>query len=92
MKEWRELRLSHPYEGSGVDWLERVMRLRHLEVVLIDRHGLTLPPDTNPWDSLGRKTQERWRNQPLKRLRKELLGARIRRLLRRRFTVNLWRG
>ena len=40
MKEWRELRLSHPYEGSGVDWLERVMRLRHLEVVLIDRHGL----------------------------------------------------
>ena len=67
------------------------MRLRHLEAVLIDRHGLTLSPDTNPWDSLGRKTLVRWRNQTLKRLRKELLGARIRRLLRCLLTVNLWR-
>ena len=92
MKEWRELRLSHSYEGSGVDWLELVMRLRHLEVVLIKGHGLALPLDTNPWDSLGRKTQVRWRNQTLKRLQKELLGARIGRLLRCLLTVNPWRG
>ena len=92
VQEWRELRLSQPYEGSGVDWLEREIRLRQLEVVLIGEHELTIPPDTDPWDGLGRKTQVDWRNKTLERLRKEFFWARVRRLLRRILTANLWRG
>ncbi len=91
VKEWRDLRLSHPYEGSGVDWLEREILLRQLEVVLIGEHGLTLPPDTDPWDSLDRKTQVQWRNQTLDRLRKEIFWARVRRFLRCVLTAKRWR-
>ncbi len=91
VQEWRDLRLSHPYEGSGVDWLESEIRLRRLEVLLIGEHGLTIPPDTDPWDGLDRKTQVDWRSQTLARLRKELFWARIRRRIRRLLTANRWR-
>ncbi len=92
VQEWRELRRSHPFEGSGMDWLEKEIELRKLEIVLIEEHGLTLPPDTFPWDSLGRKTQVRWRRRTLRRLKKELFRARLRWWLRRALTFNLWRG
>ena len=91
VQEWRDLRLSHPYEGGGVDWLKNKILLRQLEIDLIAEHGSTLPPDSDPWDSLERKTQVRCQNQTLNRLRKELLRARIRRLLRRLVFANLWR-
>ena len=57
VKEWRELRSSHPFAGGGVDWLEEETRLRELENLLIGEHELTLPPETYPWEGLGRETQ-----------------------------------
>lgn len=91
VQEWRELRISHPFKGSGIAWLEEELYLRKLEVVLIDDHEMTLPPETYPWDSLGRRDQVDWRLKTLARLRKDLLKARIRRWARRILTLGIWR-
>ena len=91
VKEWRRLRDRHPFKGSGVDWLEREIKLRELEIVLIEEHELTLPPETYPWDSLGRKTQVEWRIRTLARLGKERFRAGIKRRIRRILTLNRWR-
>lgn len=90
VQEWRELRLSHPYEGSGISWLVSEIRLRRLEVLLIGEYELTLPPDTDPWDGLERKTQVGWRYQTLARLHRELFWARVRRWVRRVLTLGIW--
>ena len=91
VQEWRTLRLSHPYEGNGICWLVSELRLRKLEVLLIGEHELTLPPDTDPWDSLDRRTQVDWRHQTLARLHREIFWARVRRWVRRILTLGLWR-
>lgn len=91
VKEWRALRMSHTFKCSGIAWLEGDMYLKELEVVLIDDHEMTLPPETYPWDSLGRRDQVDWRLKTLARLRKELLKARLRRWARRILTLGIWR-
>ena len=91
VKEWSELRANHPFKGNGVDWLEEEIQLRELEIVLIGEHELTLPPETYPWDSLGRKTQVEWSSRTLARLGKERFRVGIKRRLRRLFTLNRWR-
>ena len=90
--EWRRLRESHPTEGGGVSWLVDEERLRELEIALIGEHELTMPPDTDAWDSLSRRTQVRWRTQTLARVRGERVRAQIRRWLRRVLTLWLWRN
>ncbi len=90
VQEWRTLRLSHPYEGNGISWLVSEIRLRRLEVLLIGEHELTLPPDTDPWDGLERKTQVDWRYQTLARLHREVFWARVRRWVRRVLTLGIW--
>ena len=90
--EWRQLRERHPADGSGLSWLEDEERLRELETALIGEHGLTVPPDTDPWDSLSRRTQVRWRTQTLERVRRERVLAEWRRWIRRILTFNLWRN
>ncbi len=74
-----------------MSWLEREIRLRELEIVLIEEYQLTLPPETYPWDSLGRKTQVEWRVWTLARLRKERFRAGIERWIRRILTLNRWK-
>lgn len=86
--EWRGLRESHPFKGKGLEWLADEERLRELEIDLIGEHGLTVPPDTDPWDSLSRRTQVRWRTRTVERVHKERVLAQIRRIL----TFNLWRN
>ena len=90
-EEWRKMRVSQPFNGSGICWLVGEIHLRELEVALIDEHEMTLPPETYPWDGLGRRTQVDWRLKTLARLRKELLKARIRRWVRRILTLGIWR-
>ena len=89
--EWRRLRQSHPAQGRGLSWLVEEERMREMEIALIDRHELTMPPDTDPWDSLGRGTQVRWRFQTLERIRGERVRAQFRRWVRRLLTLGLWR-
>ena len=90
--EWRGLRERHPTEGKGVSWLADEERLRELEISLVGEHGLTMPPDTDPWDSLSRRTQVRWRTQTLERVRRERVLAQIRRRIRRMLTLGRWRN
>lgn len=90
VEEWRRLREKHPAQGKGLAWLVDEERLRELEIALIGEHELTVPPDTDPWDSLGRRTQVRWRIQTLRRVRRERALARIRRWIRRKLTFGLW--
>ena len=89
--EWRLLRERHPAEGKGVSWLEDEERLRELEIELIGDHGLTVPPDTDPWDSLSRRTQVRWRTRTLERVHRERVLAQIRRWIRRILTLGRWK-
>ena len=88
---WRVLRERHSAEGKGVEWLEDEERLRELEIELIGEHGLTVPPDTDPWDSLSRRTQVRWRTQTLERVRRERVLALIRWWIRRIVTLGRWK-
>ena len=89
--EWRGLRERHPTEGKGVSWLADEERLRELEIALVGEHKLTMPPDTDPWDSLSRRTQVRWRTQTLERVHREWVLAEWRRRTRRILTLGLWR-
>lgn len=88
--EWRRLRGRHPTEDSGLTWLAAEEKLRELEIALIGEHGLTVPPDTDPWDSLSRRTQVRWRTQTLERVRRERVLAQIRRRFLRILTLGRW--
>ena len=90
--EWRKLRESHPSQGRGLSWLVNEERLRELEVVLVGEHELTMPPDTDPWDSLSRRTQVRWRMETIERLQEERARVRVRRWIRRVLTLGLWRN
>ena len=90
--EWRQLRGSHPTEGRGPEWLADEEKLRELETTLIGDHGLTVPPDTDPWDSLSRRTQVRWRMQTLERVRGERVLAQWRQWIRRILTLGRWRN
>ena len=89
--EWRQLRESHPAEGKGVAWLADEERLRELEIALVGEHELTMPPGTDPWDSLSRRTQVRWRTQTLERVHRELVLAQIRRRILRILTFGRWK-
>ncbi len=88
--EWRDLRKRHPTRGRGLPWLAEEERLRLLEIALIGEHGLTIPPDTEPWDEFGLRTQVRWRTQTLRRVSGERLRAQLRRWTRRLLTLGLW--
>ena len=79
--EWRKLKSRHPDQGKGLSWLVDEERLRELEIELIGEHELTLAPDTDPWDSFGRRTQVRWRTQTLDRVRRERARAQIRQVV-----------
>ena len=48
VKEWRELWDGHPAQGKGLAWVSRRERILELEVAMLEDHGLTLPPETEP--------------------------------------------
>ena len=86
--EWRGLKDSHPNQGKGLSWLVAEERLMEVEVALLEEHGLTLPPETQPLRGLERGSQLNWRKAALNDTRR----ARAKReLLRRVLTLGLWR-
>ena len=89
--EWRGLWDGHPAQGKGLAWVSRRERILALEVAMLEEHGLTLPPETEPLRGLDRGAQLNWRLKALhefnkRRARLELL-CRLRRLL----SLGLWR-
>ena len=86
--EWRGLKDSHPNQGKGLSWLVAEERLMEVEVALLEEHGLTLPPETQPLRGLERGSQLNWRRAALYDTRR----ARVKReLLRRVLSLGLWR-
>ena len=70
VKEWRELWDGHPAQGKGLAWVSRRERILELEVAMLEEHGLTLPPETEPLRGLDRGAQLNWRLKALHEYRK----------------------
>ena len=79
VSEWRELWDGHPPRGRGLGWVSTRARILELEVAMLEEHGLTLPPETEPLRGLDRGAQLNWRLRALhgfrrRRARLELLA------------------
>ncbi len=70
VQEWRELWDCHPGRGKGLEWVSTRQRILELEVALLEEHGLTLPPETEPLRGLDRGAQLNWRLKALHEYRK----------------------
>ena len=90
IEEWREIwKAGHTGTGKGLAWLETEARVRSLEVALLEEHGMTLPPETQPLHGLYRSTQLTWRRDTLHEVRRALAW---RYLLWKALTCGLWRS
>ncbi|MYD98678.1 MAG: hypothetical protein F4X98_15015 [Gammaproteobacteria bacterium] len=90
VEEWRWMREAHPHHGRGVRWLEAEARILALELAMLDEHGLTLPPETQPLRGFARKGQTTWRRTALQDTQRALVWERRRRWVRRVLTLGLW--
>ena len=89
--EWRGLWQGHPDRGWGLRWLETEALILELELAMLEEHGLTLPPETEPLRGLERNAQLGWRQKALADTRRKLARRRALRRLRRLLTLGLWR-
>ncbi len=89
---WRKAMDEVRAGRKGVAGTEARIRRLELELELIGRHELTLPPRTYPWDEFDRRRQVEDRMERLNRVRVERNRALLRRWLRRVLTLGLWRS
>ena len=92
VEEWRLLRARHPHQGKGLPWLVTEERLLTLELAMIEEHGLTLPPETEPLRGFGRSAQVNWRRTALEDIHRERAWAELRRWVRRSVVFGLLLG
>ena len=90
VEEWREVRAGHPHQGKSLSWLVTEEQLLMLELVMLEDHGLTLPPETQPLRGFGRKGQTNWRRTALQDTRQALGRRKMLRWVRRICTLGLW--
>ena len=90
VEEWRELRAGHPHQGKSLSWLVTAERLLMLELAMLEDHGLTLPPETQPLRGFGRKGQTNWRRTALLDTRRVLARRKVLRWVRRILTLGIW--
>ena len=86
VEEWRWLQAGHPDHGRGVRWLETEARILALELAMLEEHGLTLPPETQPLRGFARNGQTGWRHVAIRDTQRALAWAKLRRVL----TLGLW--
>ena len=91
IREWRRLRRGHPHRGRSLSWLVREERIRTLEVALLEKHGMTLPPETYPLRGIARDSQLSWRQKAVFHTRKRRVRRQVLRWVRRILTLGLWR-
>ncbi len=91
VEEWRSLRAGHPHQGRSLSWLVTEEKLLTLELAMLEEHGLTLPPETQPLRGFGRKGQTSWRRTALHDTRVALRKRELLRWARRFCTLGLWR-
>ena len=89
--QWRGLWDGHPARGRGLAWVSRRERILELEVAMLEEHGLTLPPETEPLRGLDRGAQLNWRLKALYEFRKRRARLELLRRLRWVFSPGLWR-
>jgi len=88
--EWRELWDGHPAQGRGLAWVRVRQRILELEVAMLEDHGLTLPPETEPLRGLDRGAQLNWRVKALHAIRKRRARLELLAGLRRALSPWLW--
>ena len=66
-------------------------RILELEVAMLEEHGLTLPPETEPLRGLDRGAQLNWRLEALHDFRRRRARLEFLRRLRRVLSLGLWR-
>ena len=88
--QWRTLRDGHPAVGRGLAWVSRREVILALEVAMLEDHGLTLPPETEPLRGLDRGAQLNWRKKALVDIRKRRRRLAWLHRLRRALTLGLW--
>ena len=91
VQEWRELWDGHPAQGKGLEWVSTRHRILELEVALLEEHGLTLPPETEPLRGLDRGAQLNWRLKALNEFRKRRARLELLAKLARAVTLATWR-
>ena len=91
VKEWRELWDGHPAQGRGMEWVSTRQRILELEVAMLEDHGLTLPPETEPLRGLDRGAQLNWRLKALHEFNKRRARLELLCRLRRVLSLGLWR-
>ena len=89
--EWRRLWDGHPAQGKGLAWVSRRERILELEVAMLEDHGLTLPPETEPLRGLDRGAQLNWRLKALHEFNKRRARLELICRLRRVLSFGLWR-
>ncbi len=89
--EWRGLWDGHPAQGKGLAWVLTRQRILELEVAMLEDHGLTLPPETEPLRGLDRGAQLNWRLKALHEFRKRRARLEFLRRLRRVLSLGQWR-
>ena len=72
VREWREIKDTHPSRGKGLEWLRGEERRLAVELALLEEHELTLPPETYPLKGLDRGGQVNWRWKALDDTRRVL--------------------
>lgn len=92
--QWRTARdayLKAAETGTEVDTRETQERMLLLELAIVEKHGLTLPPASSPWGREDRLDQVRERRREISWAREERKKAILRRWVRRVLTFGLWR-
>ncbi len=90
VNEWRTLELQREV-GTKHDRAKTRERIMELEIVMIDKQGLTLPPATSPMHPSEKSSYLDWRRRALEDLRKERAWLEVLSRLRRVLSLGLWR-
>ena len=91
VQEWREMKETHPNEGSSLDWLLTEERFLMVELALLEEHGLTLPPARFPLRGFDRSGQVNWRRKALDDTRRKVRRRRLLAWAWRVLTLERWR-
>ena len=89
--EWRTLRAGHPIGGKSLSWLVTHERILELELAMLEKHGLTLPPEPMPLTGHRRRGQLSWRWTALYDTQRARVKRELLRWVRRILTLGLWR-
>ena len=93
--EWRKVRaefLDLLKTGTALTQAEAKMRMLHLEIAIIEKHELTLPPASFPWGWEDRRDEVRRRQRSLGSAEVDRNRALLRLWLRRILTCGIWRN